>query len=50
MGYSLWDHKELDTTERLKHTHPPVVSTKPACLIFVVTVCIKNEKAEGHQT
>ena len=24
-GYSPWDHKESDTTERLTHTHTPVV-------------------------
>ena len=39
VGYSPWDHKELDT-------HTPLESTKPACLIFVVTICIKIEKAE----
>ena len=39
VGYSPWDHKESDT-------HTPLESTKPACLIFVVTICIKIEKAE----
>ena len=29
-GYSLWDHKELDTTERLTHTH-----THTQCLLSI---------------
>ena len=39
VGYSPWDCKESDT-------HTPLESTKPACLIFVVTIRIKIEKAE----
>ena len=26
MGYSPWGHKELDTTERLTHTHTHICS------------------------
>ena len=33
VGYSLWGHKELDTTEQLTHTHVaqvrPLVGTEP---------------------
>ena len=33
MGYSPWDHKELDTTERLTHTHVVIKKNE-------ITICV----------
>ena len=40
-GYSLWDHKELDTTERLTHTHTSVGGAS-----IRITVHVPLEKKE----
>ena len=32
VGYSPWSHKELDTTERLTHTHTHTLNVHPCVL------------------
>ena len=34
MGYSPWDRKELDTTERLSTTHACIPASSPPCFSF----------------
>ena len=37
MGYSLWGHKELNTTERLPHTHTDT------CIQMAESLCCPSE-------